>query len=199
MPWLVHDNLAIGREVVVLAETRRLLETAYGDLLTMEAEPPAETPSLDARLRGLPAGTPYVIALLKPYDDLPFDRDELARGVRVLTGGTATLDPAGVYTIMGGVTGRPPAFVRAAPRPYRLRTALDGLDLDIRMESWLPADTMRRAGFGHVIVGRRHALTLERGVSVVALREGRRAAAHGLRVGLLAPVPRYRIRPAPGA
>ena len=37
------------------------------------------------------------------------------------------------------------------------------------MESWLPTDTIRRAGFGHVIVDGRHALTLERGISFMAL------------------------------
>ena len=199
LPWLIHDNLAAGREVIVLPETRRLLQVAYGGWLRMEPENPAWTPPLDARVAALRPGTPYVLALLKPYDDLPFDAAELSRTVRVLTGGTATMDPTGVYTIMTGVTGRPPAVLRADARPYRLLASVEGLGLDLRMESWLPADTMRRAGFGHVIANRRHALTLERGVSFVALGPGGRPVMTAYASGLLAPVPRYRIRPAPGA
>jgi hypothetical protein len=198
LPWLIRDNLAIGREVVVLPETRRLLDSAYGGLLSMTEEAPPSPLALDERVGALPPGTPYVLALLKPYDDLPFDRAELARTVRVLTGGAATMDPGGVYTIMAGVTGRPPALQRTSSRPYRFRAPLDGLDLDVRMESWLPADTMRRAGFGHVIANRRHALILERGVSFVALGRDGSAAMTDYASGLLAPLPRYRIRPAPG-
>jgi hypothetical protein len=199
LPWLIHDNLATGREVVVLPETRRLLETAYGRLLSMEPDDPAATPPLDARVAALPPGTPYVLALLKPYDDLPFDAAELSRTVRILTGGTATVDPAGVYTIVAGHTGQPPTLHRAETRPFRLHASLDDLALDLRMESWLPADTMRRAGFGHVIANRHHALTLERGVSFVAFGPGGRPASTAYASGLLAPVPRYRIRPVPGA
>ncbi len=45
-------------------------------------------------------------------------------------------------------------------RPSVPRSSHDrALDVDIRMESWLPTDTIRRAGFGHVIVNGRHALT----------------------------------------
>ena len=49
---------------------------------------------------------------------------------------------------------------------------LEELQVDVRMESWLPTDTIRRAGFGHVIVNRKHLLTLERGVSFVAMGPG---------------------------
>jgi hypothetical protein len=64
------------------------------------------------------------------------------------------------------------------------------------MESWLPADTMRRAGFGHVIANRRHALILERGVSFVALHPDGRPLAAAYASGLFAPLQRYRITPA---
>jgi hypothetical protein len=66
------------------------------------------------------------------------------------------------------------------------------------MESWLPPDTMRRAGFGHVIADRHHVLTLERGVSVVALGENGRTRLAGYASGLFAPEPRFRIRAVPG-
>lgn len=37
------------------------------------------------------------------------------------------------------------------------------------MESWLSTDTIRRAGFGHVIVNGSHAMTLERGLNLLVL------------------------------
>ena len=197
LPWLIRDNLAIGREVVVLPETKALLDTAYAAALPMEHEDSA--PTLDEEVATLPGGTPYALALLQPYIDVPFDRDELLRTVRVLTGGTATIDPAGVYTIMAGVTGARPIIRHEASRPYRLRASLSGLDLDVRMESWLPADTMRRAGFGHVIANRRHALILERGVSFVAFASDGAPRLRAYASGLLAPLPRFHIRPRPGA
>ena len=40
--------------------------------------------------------------------------------------------------------------------------------VDVRMESWLAADTIRRMGFGHVVAARQHTLIVERGVSFVA-------------------------------
>jgi hypothetical protein len=104
-----------------------------------------------------------------------------------------------VYTVMIGRAGEPPAVVRSELRPFRLRISLAGMNVDVRMESWLPPDTMRRAGFGHVIVNRRHVLTLERGVSVVALDENGQTRVAGYASGLYAPEPRFRIRAAPGA
>ena len=38
--------------------------------------------------------------------------------------------------------------------------------LHVRMDSWLPDDTFRRGGFGHVLRGREHVLIVERGISL---------------------------------
>jgi hypothetical protein len=65
------------------------------------------------------------------------------------------------------------------------------------MESWLPADTMRRAGFGHVVANRRHALTLERGVSLVLLGPDGQTRGMAYASGLFAPLPRVLARLAP--
>ena len=54
------------------------------------------------------------------------------------------------------------------------------------------SDTIRRAGFGHVIVNRKHALTLERGLSFVALGPGG-GPIYGS--GLFAPLARRILRP----
>ena len=79
-------------------------------------------------------------------------------------------------------------MIRSEDRPYRLRTRLGPFEFDVRMESWLPTDTIRRAGFGHVIVDRKHVLTLERGVSFVALGPGGHPIYSS---GIYAPIPRY--------
>ena len=73
------------------------------------------------------------------------------------------------YTVIVGRVGERPVMVASQDHPYRVRTQMANDYFDVRMESWLPTDTIRRAGFGHVIVNRRHALTLERGISFIAL------------------------------
>ena len=49
-------------------------------------------------------------------------------------------------------SGVPPCSCGRSDEPYRVAPELEPFDLDIRMESWLPTDTIRRAGFGHVMV-----------------------------------------------
>ena len=49
-------------------------------------------------------------------------------------------------------------------------TILDGVRVDVRMESWLAFDTIRRMGFGQVVADRRHTLIVERGVSFCGVR-----------------------------
>ena len=60
------------------------------------------------------------------------------------------------------------------------------------MDSWLTMDTFRRAGFGHVIHGREHALIVERGVSLLWLPPGG-SARTAYAAGLYAQQPRFRI------
>ena len=60
------------------------------------------------------------------------------------------------------------------------------------MESWLPFETFRRAGFGHVLRGRDRVLIVERGVSLVWFnRDGSPAITYA--AGLYALRPRLRI------
>jgi len=138
----------------------------------------------------------FVLALLAPYRDLPFDGDELDTAARALTGGTARLEPGPSYQILVGRVGHAPLLTRLDDRPFRTGLVIGHWQLDIRMESWLPADTIRRAGFGQVVVNRRRRLTLERGVSVLILRpDGSAAAAYAS--GLFAPLGRDRLVLAP--
>jgi len=56
------------------------------------------------------------------------------------------------------------------------------------MEAWRPPDTIRRSGFGHALVNRRHALTFDRGVSLVVLPITGPPLLTEYRAGLFAPV-----------
>ena len=127
--------------------------------------------------------------MLAPYRDLPFDAQELADAARRLTGGAATLAEGPSYQVLAGRLGEPPTLDRRETQPFRAALLLGGVELDVRMESWLPADTIRRAGFGHVIANRRHALTLERGVSLVLLGPDGRTRDVAYASGLFAPLP----------
>ena len=62
------------------------------------------------------------------------------------------------------------------------------------MESWLPFDTIRRMGFGHVVANRHHALVVERGLSFVALDGTGNPIRTAYLGGIFAPQPRYVIR-----
>ena len=197
LPWLIEDNLRNGRDIVMTRGSAQLVRAAFGD--TWRLEPERRGPTLGEQLAQLPRGTPFVLALLRAYRDVPLDAGELAAMVAALTARTAALPTDGVYTVMAGRAGERPLLVRTEARPFRLRVALSGMDVDVRMESWLPPDTMRRAGFGHVIVNRRHVLTIERGVSVVALGDDGRTRVAGYASSLYAPEPRFRIRAVPGA
>ena len=181
LPWLIDENLRHGRDIVLTHGSAKLVRAAFGD--TWLLEPEFRHATFPAQIEQLPGGTPYVLTLLRAYRDVPLDTGELSRIVSALTRGTATLPTGGVYTLMVGRSGERPSLVRSEPHPFRVGIALAGMTVDVRMESWLPPDTIRRAGFGHVVVNRRHALTLERGVSVIAFGENRRTAWRATRRG----------------
>ena len=189
LPQLVRDNVEGCRSVLATPLARDLLRAAYGDLFSFASDPRAARDSLIDRLGDLPPGSVYVLALLAPYPDLPFDGPEVEAAARRLTGGTATLARGASYQILAGRTGHAPALTSNADTPFRRATSIDRYEIEVRMESWLPADTMRRAGFGHVVVDGRHALTLERGVSALVLRpQGPTTIAYAS--GLFAPIGR---------
>jgi hypothetical protein len=78
-------------------------------------------------------------------------------------------------------------------RPFRRSVELDGVGVNIRMESWLAADTIRRMGFGHVIAAHQHTLIVERGVSFAAFDSSGRAIRTAYASNIFAPQPRYLI------
>ena len=199
LPFIVRDNLADAREVFATPAAMAVAQAAYGDLLTFDPDPAVDVRPLAARIRRLPPGALYVLAVLDPYPDLPFDADELGAASRQLTAGSTALGRELAYTVIAGIAGRNPSLDRRSDRPWRQRIRLGDVDLDVRMESWLPADTIRRAGFGQIVVNRRHVLILERGVSFVALSADGQPLQIAYASSLFAPLVRYRVGLTPAA
>jgi hypothetical protein len=65
--------------------------------------------------------------------------------------------------------------------------------LTVRMDSWLPSDTFRRAGFGHVLRGREHVMIIERGVNLVWFGRDGAASQPFYWASLFAAQPRFRL------
>jgi hypothetical protein len=193
LPFLIRNNVTNGRTVYATPIARDLITAAYGDLFAFEAASAVDVRPLAERLATLPAGTPYALAVLAPYPDLAFDQRELADATRLLTGGTAILGREPSYTLIAGRVGERPVLDRRSDLPWREQIAIDGIHLDMRMESWLASDTIRRAGFGQVIANRSQVLILERGVSVVALTPSGERWLSTYASSLFAPLPRYRV------
>jgi hypothetical protein len=138
-----------------------------------------------------------VLTFLEPYPDLPVDQVDLINAIRQLTGGSLTLKMQSRYNVMAGRVGEPPALIDFEDRPFRRTGQVGPLRLDIRMECWLPEDTIRRMWFGHVIVGRQHALAIDRGASLAAFDEAGKVVATEYGWAIFAPQPRW-IIPATG-
>lgn len=101
------------------------------------------------------------------------------------------------YEVWAGMAGEKPDYHRASAHPFRERIRVGEERFTVRMDSWLPHDTVRRGGFAHVLHGKRHALISERGISLLWLqRDGSPATYYG--AGLYTPEARFRI-PAPSA
>jgi len=195
-PALIADNAAIGREVLLTERARQSAELAYGPLLPIARDPRVDVPAL-ASAAAVPAGTRYVLCVLKPARDLPLDRDDLARLLQRLGVGPDAI-PEADYVAIAGVTGRPPVVVAADSRPFERRVDLDGVNVEIRMDSWLPFDTIRRMGFGQVVAAHQHTLIVERGVSFAAFEATGRPLTTAYASNIFAPQARYLVRmPAP--
>jgi hypothetical protein len=138
----------------------------------MERDPRVATASLATAIAFAPRGTLYVLNVLAPTRDYQPLPGELPFFIKVLTGSTMSDVPDAPYVTLAGRSGERPVFVRQSMRPFRDRLALAGIDLEVRMESWLSTDTIRRAGFGHVLANGRRVLVVERGISFVTLDPG---------------------------
>jgi hypothetical protein len=184
LPRLVADNRAIGREVVLTGQAGRTASAAYGPQLPIVEDTRARPSSLNGAVAALPPGTRYLFSVLKPTREHAIDWQQLGQALASAAGGRAVRVPDGDYAVIAGVVGQPPAVAIGSSRPFDRTFDLGSVAVRVRMESWLNADTIRRMGFGHVIVRRQHTLILERGISFVAFDQRGRAIATRYAAGI---------------
>ena len=147
-------------------------------------------PSLADAISHLDKASVYALTVLRPDSEFPIDRTQFQLAWTALTGDTA-LPSMQDFNVFIGRIGQRPQLIQASHRPFRVTTAVGQLQIEVRMESWLPTDTIRRSGFGHIIANRRHVLALDRGISLVALAASGTPLLTEYRSGLFAPVPRW--------
>lgn len=198
-PALIRDNLETGRRVVATERARASLQAAYGPMFSTAPDDRVPVIRLRDLTRDLPGGTRYVLCLLRPSREFPLDESDLREGLRLVTRGVISDVGAGDYAVVAGVVGAEPRLRRSADRPFRTGVWLDDVRVQVRMESWLAFDTIRRMGFGQIIAARRHVLVVERGVSFVAFDAQGQVLRSGYTSGIFASQPRYLVsmRPAP--
>jgi hypothetical protein len=191
-PALILDNEQAGRQVVVNPQARRLLNQSYGPLVESSLDQTA--PTLRETAANVPKGTRYVLCVLKPTRDFSIDVTDLTATVHWLTGGRDVDVPLDQYAAIAGIVGEAPAVVARGDRPFTRTIDLVGVQVEIRMESWLGADTIRRMGFGQVVAARRHALIVERGVSLSAFGDDGTPTLQAYAANLFERQPRYLVR-----
>lgn len=201
-PFLVRDNEAISRDVILDAYSARDTVAAFGRLFSLQRDPIRASPDLLDEIASLSDGTPYVLCVLTPPREEQLDPKMFRTALEMLTRGHvpaalripgSEATTAGFYEVIAGLAGQTPSVVRAESKPFRMNFRLLDDPFIVRMESWLPFDTFRRAGFGHVIRGREHVLTVERGVSFVSFDRSALPSNPVYAASLYAPGERYRI------
>ena len=120
------------------------------------------------------------------------DARDLNAALGVLAKGQAPARSEDGYEVWAGIARERPTFHRSSSRPFAERFALAGDPYTVRMDSWLPEDTFRRGGFGHVLRGRDHMLWIERGISLIWINQSG-LPAQVYAGGLYAPEARFRI------
>ena len=202
-PLLVRDNEAISRDLILDAYSARDVVAAFGPLFPLQRDPISASADLSEEVANLPSGTPYVLSVLTPPREERLDPALLRSVVGTLAGGrippelrignAAQAGTGACYQLMAGITGEAPIVSRAEDAPFRMDFRLLDDPFTVRMESWLPSDTFRRAGFGHVLRGREHVLTLERGVSLVWFDRNARPSNPVYAASVYSPGHRYRL------
>jgi hypothetical protein len=192
-PFLLEDNHAISRDLVMTAEAAAEITAAYGSRFEPLEDALLPSAGLSEIVSRVPRGAPYVWCLLTPPRDEYLDPDVTMGALAVLTGGRLPSRTTGEYELIAGVAGEAPYVYRSSNRPFAERFRIQEDTFVVRLDSWLPSDTFRRAGFGHVLRGREHILILERGVNMVWLAPDGRPSPPFYGASLFAPKPRYRL------
>jgi hypothetical protein len=190
LPFFVADNHRIGRDVIMTANAAAQVVAAYGWHFPLfdDSVPPA--PPLSLTAARIPDGSPFVLCLLSPHNEV-LDGEDFDVALGRLTGGRGKRQDTR-YQIWAGVAGDGAGTHRVSDRPFGETFSILGDTFTVQMDAWLPFDTFRRGGFGHVMRGRQAVLTVERGVSLVWFTvDGQPRVAYA--AGLYAPGPRFRI------
>ncbi len=192
-PFLVADQREIGREIVLTADAAANVVSTYGSLFAISEDTLVPVLPLSAEVARIPAGVPYVMTLLTPPPDEEMDAKDVATALTSLTRGAVPPRTPRAFELIAGISGEQPAVYRSSDRPFTMSFQLLGEPFTVRMDSWLPSDTFRRPGFGHVLRGRDHIQILERGVNLVWIGRDGRASAPVYAASLFAPERRYRL------
>lgn len=191
-PMFLEDNHRLDRDLVLNGGAMRELEGFIDPGVIAEGPADAVT-TLEQEFAQVPRGMPFVLVLLTPPRDAPLDADDFNRALAVLTGERIPRRAPQAYELFAGVAGEPPQVYRSSARPFSETFEILDERLTARMESWLPMDSFRRAGFGHVLRGRERLMVLERGVNLVWLGRTGRPSPPYYAASLFAPQPRFRI------
>lgn len=192
-PALIRDNLAAGRDVVLTERAANIYQESYGRLFHPVRDTRVPVATLREIVGRLQPGVRYVLCVLKPTREFRIDAADLQTALASLTASTVA-SPERQYWAITGVSGSRPALVRQADVPFTTRLDVAGVPTEIRMESWLAADTIRRMGFGHVVANHHHTLIVERGISFVAFDEQGRPLTTAYFANIYAELPRFVIR-----
>ena len=194
----VAANADAGRRVIVTEHVRaKLLSLGYPqhsgeiqDIGFLQLDFDDAVARTVGSLRSRPM---YALGILRPDREFSLDTRQLAAVWSDLTGGSTPLPALQNYAIAIGRVGQKPSLLQVSNRPFRTRVRIGSNNFDVRMESWLPTDTIRRAGFGHVIIDRRHALTLERGISFVWFDANGSPSPAAYESGIFGTIPRFEM------
>jgi hypothetical protein len=192
-PFLVAEQREIGRSIVLTANAAATVVATYGPLFPLVEDDLVPAVSLSSQVARMPEGAPYVMTLLTPPPEEHLDERDLAATLQTLTGGRLPSRTPGSFELIAGIRGERPTVYRSADRPFTMSFRILEEPFTVRLDSWLPFDTFRRPGFGHVLRGREHLQILERGVNVVWIARDGRASRPVYAAGLFAPEARYRL------
>ena len=192
-PFLVADQREIGRSIVLTADAAASVVAMYGPLFPLVEDDLVPVVSLSSQIARMPEGSPYVMTLLTPPPEERLDESDLAAAVRTLTGGHLPSRTPGRFELIAGIRGERPSVYRSADRPFTMSFRILEEPFTVRLDSWLPFDTFRRPGFGHVLRGRDHVQIVERGVNVLWIGRDGRPAPPVYAASLFAPEARYRL------
>jgi hypothetical protein len=171
------------------------VRSTYGDAFSI-VQDLAGAPSLVSLAAQVPRGAPYVMTwLAPPPNEAAIDPRDLNAAIGLIAKGSPSALADVGYEVWAGIAGDKPAFHRSSSRPFIDSFAIAGDRYMVRMDSWLPEDTFRREGFGHLLRGREHLMWIERGISLMWLSQSG-SPAQVYAAGLYTPEPRFRI-PAP--